>query len=111
MIVNKGPPSLLLLSNDKEGNAFPTRHPPSNAEAIATTTATAIVTTAADNEDNDNNNVRIPPPPQPTAAVGCNTVKVAGTMSKQVAVLSVISSAAKISLHAYFEGSNWPLNC
>ncbi len=50
------------------------------------------------------------PPPQPTAAVGGNTVKVAGTTSRQVAVSSVISSAAKISLHAYFEGSNWPLS-
>jgi hypothetical protein len=33
MIVNDGPPSFLFLSNDKEGNAFPTRHTPSNADA------------------------------------------------------------------------------
>ena len=28
----------------------------------------------------------------------------------QVAVVSVISNAAKSSLRAYFEGVNWPLN-
>jgi hypothetical protein len=69
-----------------------------------------VATVAADNEDDDNNDVRIHPSPEPTAAVGGNTVKVAGTTSRQVAVLSVISNAAKISLHAYFEGSDWPLN-
>jgi hypothetical protein len=31
-------------------------------------------------------------------------------MSVQVAVMSVISNAAKSSLHAHFEGVNWPLN-
>jgi hypothetical protein len=35
---------------------------------------------------------------------------VARTTSKQVAVSFVISSTAKISLRAYFEGANWPLN-
>jgi hypothetical protein len=69
-----------------------------------------IAATAADNEDDNNNDVRIHPPPQPTAAVGGNTVEAAGATLRQVAVLSVISNATKISLHAYFEGSDWPLN-
>jgi hypothetical protein len=34
----------------------------------------------------------------------------AGNTSLQVAVMSVISNAAKSSLRAYFEGVNWPLN-
>ena len=34
----------------------------------------------------------------------------AGNTSVQVAVVSVISNAAKSSLRAYFEGVNWPLN-
>jgi hypothetical protein len=112
MIINNGPPLLLFLSNNNKGNAFLTRHAPSNADANATTTTTAaaVAAAAADNEDNDNDNVRIHPPPQPTAAVGCNMVKVAGTTSKQVDVLSVISSATKISLCAYFEETNWLLN-
>jgi len=34
----------------------------------------------------------------------------AGNMSVQVAVVSVISNAAKSSLRVYFQGVNWPLN-
>ena len=34
----------------------------------------------------------------------------AGSTSVQVAVLSVISNAAKSSLRAFFEGVRWPLN-
>ncbi len=34
----------------------------------------------------------------------------AGNTSVQVAVLSVISNAAKSSLRAFFEGVRWPLN-
>ncbi len=34
----------------------------------------------------------------------------AGNTSVQVAVMTVISNAAKSSLRAYFEGVNWPLN-
>jgi hypothetical protein len=45
-----------------------------------------------------------------SAAIAGNAVKGVGTMSKGVAVLSIISSTAKLSLHAYFEGVNWPLN-
>jgi hypothetical protein len=33
VIIDKGPPSLLFLSNDNKGNAFPTRHAPSNTDA------------------------------------------------------------------------------
>jgi hypothetical protein len=88
-----------------------TRHAPSNAVAAsAITTADAAAAAAVNNEDDDNDNVQIHPTPQPTAAVGGNTVEAAGTTSKQVAMLSVISSAAKISLRAYFEGANWLLN-
>jgi hypothetical protein len=32
VIVDDGPPSLLFLSNDNEGNEFLTRHAPSNAD-------------------------------------------------------------------------------
>ena len=64
---------------------------------------------AADNKEDDSNNVRIPPPHQPIAAVNGNAVEVAGTTSKQVTT-SVISSAAKLSLCAYFEGDKWPLS-
>ena len=39
-----------------------------------------------------------------------DTSKSTGTTPKQVSMLSVISSAVKISLHVYFEGSNWLLN-
>jgi hypothetical protein len=33
VIVDDGPPLLLFLSNNDKGNAFPTRHTPSNADA------------------------------------------------------------------------------
>jgi hypothetical protein len=39
-----------------------------------------------------------------------DAVEAAETTSKRDAVSSVISSTAKISLCAYFEGANWPLN-
>jgi hypothetical protein len=111
VILDNSHPSLLFLSNNNKGNAFPTRHALSNADAVATTTAAAIAAAAAaDNEGNDNDNVRIHPPPQPTAAVGGDMAEAAGTTSKRVAVSTVISSAAKISLCAYFEGSAWLLN-
>jgi hypothetical protein len=68
MIIDNSPPSLLFLSNNDEGNAFPTRHAPSNTDTIATTTnatavAAAVAATTTDNEDNDNNDVRIHPLP------------------------------------------------
>ena len=63
--------------------------------SVDATYATAD-TAAINDEDDDSNNVRIPP-------------EVAGTTSKQVTT-SVISSAAKLSLCAYFEGENWPLS-
>jgi hypothetical protein len=81
-----------------------------SAAIAAAITNNDVATTATDNEENDNNNVRIHPPPQPTAAVGGNTVKVAETTLRQVSVSSVISNTTKISLRAYFEGSDWPLN-
>ena len=72
----------------------------------ADATADAV---AADNKDNDSDNVQIPPPQWPIAAVNGNAVEVAGTTSKQVTT-SVISSATKLSLCAYFEGDKWPLS-
>ena len=110
MIVNNGSPSLSFLSNDNEENAFGTRHAPSNPDAIATTTAAATADTATDNEHDDNYDVQTHPPPQPTAAVWGETGKATGSTPKQVSMSSVISSAVKISLRAYFEGSNWLLN-
>jgi hypothetical protein len=54
----------------------------------------------------------IPPPSMLPALIVASgdTVEAAETTSKQGAVSSVISSAAKISLRAYFEGAIWPLN-
>jgi hypothetical protein len=47
----------------------------------------------------------------PTAIVASgDAVEAAETTSKRDAVSSVISSTAKISLRAYFEGANWPFN-
>jgi hypothetical protein len=47
----------------------------------------------------------------PTAIVASgDAVEAAETTSKRDVVSSVISSTAKISLRAYFEGANWPLN-
>ena len=82
-----------------------TTHTPLSIDATYATADTAAI---ADEED-DSNNVRIPPPHQPIAAVNGNAVEVAGTTSKQVTT-SVISSAAKLSLCAYFEGDKWPLS-
>ena len=48
--------------------------------------------------------------PSPTALEDDADNEGAGSMSVQVAVMSVISNAAKSSLRAYFEGVNWPLN-
>jgi hypothetical protein len=47
--------------------------------------------------------------PSPTALVDDTDDGGAGNTSVQVAVVSVISNAAKSSLRAYFEGVNWPL--
>jgi hypothetical protein len=48
--------------------------------------------------------------PSPAALVDDADDGGAGNTSVQVAVVSVISNAAKSSLRAYFEGVNWPLN-
>ena len=67
MIVVNGSPLLSFLSNNEEENAFPTRHAPSNPDAVATTTATTTADRAIDDEHDDSYNVWIHSPPQPTA--------------------------------------------
>ncbi len=100
MVVDDGPPSLLFLSNNNKGNAFPTKHALSNAGTVATATTAVIVAAATDNQDDDNNNVRIHPPPQPRAAVSGNAVKVAGTIFKGVACcLSFLAPQRYLCMH------------
>jgi hypothetical protein len=84
-------------------------HPPSGVGVDVTATA---VSTGA----NIANDARYDPAanvdggPSPTALDNNVDNGGAGNTSVQVAVMSVISNAAKSSLHAYFEGVNWPLN-
>ncbi len=120
MVIAAEPPSPFCLSSAADWAAVSVAAASEmrvTATAVAAAAAVALAVTnndiaaaAVDNEDNDNNDVQIHPPPQPTAAVGSNTVKAAGATSRRVAVSSVISNAVKISLRAYFEGSDWPLN-
>jgi hypothetical protein len=111
-----GPPSAADWAAVSVAAASETRVTAAAAAAVASAAVAVAVTNddvaaaAADNEDDDNDDVRIHPPPQQTAAIVGNTVEAAGTPSRRVAVSSVISNAAKISLRAYFEGSDWPLN-
>ena len=83
-----------------------TSRPPSSINADVP--ATAMVTTAADIADN----ARYDPAtnvdggrPSP-AALGDDADEGTGNTSVQVAVMSIISNAAKSSLLAYFEGEN-----
>ena len=86
-----------------------TSRPPSSVNDNVPTTA--MVTTAADNADNARydpaTNVDGGPSP---AALGDDADEGTVNTSVQVAVMSIISNAAKLSLLAYFEGENWPLN-
>ena len=83
-------------------------HPPSSVGVDVTATT---VTTAA----NVTNNARYDPAinvdggPSPAALDNADDGG-AGNTLVQAAVMSVISIAAKSSLHAYFEGLRWPLN-
>ena len=45
VIINNGSPLLSFLSNNNEGNGFPTRYASSNTDAIATTTTPTIALT------------------------------------------------------------------
>ena len=85
-----------------------TRPPLSVSIDITATT----VTTAADVADNTryDPDVNVDSSPSPTALEDDTNNGGAGNLSVQVAVVSVISNDAKSSLHAYFEGVNWPLN-
>ena len=74
--------------------------------AIATAAAGSIITAA----DAAAVNATDAPVAAPLAAAAGNNDDNAITTSKRVAVLSVISSTAKIFLRAYFEGADWPLN-
>ena len=77
---------------------------------VATADATAVNATAAA-AHNPTRHHHPSPPTLPTAIIASgDVVKAAETTSKQDAVSSVISSTAKISLCAYFEGANWPFN-
>ena len=85
--------------------------PPSSVGVDVTATA---VTTMAANVANDNARydpaINVNGGPSPTALVDDTGDGGAGNTSVQVAVVSVISNAAKSYLRAYFEGVNWPLN-
>ena len=77
---------------------------------VATADATAVNATAAA-AHNPTRHHHPSPPTLPTAIVASgDAVEAAETTSKRDAVSSVISSTAKISLRAYFEGANWPFN-
>jgi hypothetical protein len=73
-------------------------------------TATAV-TMAADVANNARYDpaVNVDGGPSPAALDNDADDGGAGNMSVQAAVVSVISIAAKSSLHAYFEGVRWPL--
>ena len=83
--------------------------PPLSVGVDVTTTA---VTTAADiaNDARYDPAVNVDGGPSPAALDDDADDGGAGNTSVQVAVLSVISNAAKSSLHAFFEGVRWPLN-
>ena len=77
---------------------------------VATADATAVNATAAATPIPTRHH-HPSPPTLPTAIVASgDAVEAAETTSKRDAVSSVISSTAKISLRAYSEGANWPLN-
>jgi hypothetical protein len=77
---------------------------------VATADAAAVNATAAA-AHNPTRHHHPSPPTLPTAIVASgDAVEAAETTSKRDAMSSVISSTAKISLRAYFEGANWPLN-
>jgi hypothetical protein len=84
---------------------------PSPSSVNVDVTATAV-TTAADVADNARYDpaVNVNGGPSPAALVDDTDNGGAVNTLVQVAVLSVISNAAKSSLRAYFEGVNWPLN-
>ena len=83
--------------------------PPSSVGVDVTATA---VTTAADiaNDARYDPAINVDGGPSPAALDDDADDGGAGNTSVQVAVLSVISNAAKSSLRAFFEGVRWPLN-
>ena len=82
--------------------------PPSSVGVDVTASA---VTTAADIANNARYDpaVNVDGGPSPAALDNDAVDGGAGNTSVQVAVLSIISNAAKSSLHAFFEGVRWPL--
>jgi hypothetical protein len=92
-----------------EASSEANTRPPSSVDIDITATT---VTTAADVADD----ARYDPAgnvdggPSPAALDNDSDHGGAGNTLVQVAVVSVISNAAKSSLCAYFEGVNWPLN-
>ncbi len=86
-----------------------TTRPPSSVGVDVTATA---VTMAADVTDDARYDpaVNVDGGPSPAALVDDTDNGGAVNTSVQVALMSVISNAAKSSLCAYFEGVNWPLN-
>jgi len=75
---------------------------------ITATTVTAAANVADDAPYNPAINVN--GGPSPAALDDDADDGGAGNTPVQVAVVSVISNAAKSSLRVYFEGVNWPLN-
>jgi hypothetical protein len=105
------PPSATDLAAVTIAAASPemTTCPPSSIGVNVTATA---VTTAADVTDNARYDpaTNVDGGPSPAALGNDADVRGAGNTLVQAAVVSVISNATKSSLHAYFEGVNWPLN-
>jgi len=84
-------------------------HPPLSIDVdITATTVTAAANVADDAPYNPAINVN--GGPSPAALDDDADDGGAGNTPVQVAVVSVISNAAKSSLRVYFEGVNWPLN-
>ncbi len=98
------PAALGTTARDRDGVAVGVT--PSLKTTLAATAVSVVVawmTITCDGDDRDGVSVNI------TATLGTTAVV---TTFEQVAmpVPSLISSAAKLSLHAYFEEVNWPLN-
>jgi hypothetical protein len=83
--------------------------PPSSVGVDVTATTVSMAANVA-NDARYNPAVNVDGGPSPAALDNAADDGGAGNMPVQVAVVSVISNAAKSSLCAYFKGVRWPLN-
>jgi hypothetical protein len=86
-----------------------TTRPPSSVGVDVTATTVTMAAGFADDARYDPA-VNVNGGPSPAALMDDTDNGGAVNTSVQVAVVCVISNAAKSSLRAYFEGVNWPLN-